>query len=196
MKNGSAPTSSILKCLRLGVAIHHGALPTAYRKEVERLLREGILKVTISSPTLAQGLNLSATAVIIHSLHPQSASGSRSREFKNVIGRAGRAYVDVEGIVLFPMFDDIARTAQHGKSSSTIWNRGRWKAAWCGLSHHFCSCAWARIGGDLNQLVDYVVNNAEAWTFPEIADEKPEDRERALADWDVISRRSIRRSSA
>ncbi|KAK0340194.1 hypothetical protein LTR94_031529, partial [Friedmanniomyces endolithicus] len=31
--------------------------------EVERLLRENVLKVTISSPTLAQGLNLSATAV-------------------------------------------------------------------------------------------------------------------------------------
>ena len=30
--------SAILKCLRLGVALHHGALPTAYRKEVERLL--------------------------------------------------------------------------------------------------------------------------------------------------------------
>ena len=58
----------ILECLRLGVAIHHGSLPTAYRKEIERLLRNGVLKVTISSPTLAQGLNLSATAVIFHSL--------------------------------------------------------------------------------------------------------------------------------
>jgi replicative superfamily II helicase len=43
-----------LQCLRLGVAIHHGALPTAFRKEIERLLRTGVLKVTISSPTLAQ----------------------------------------------------------------------------------------------------------------------------------------------
>ena len=32
--------------------------------------------------------------------------------------------------------------------------------------------------------MDYVVNNAAAWTFPEIANEKPEDRERALADWE------------
>jgi hypothetical protein len=40
----------IVECLKLGVAIHHGALPTAYRKEVERLLRDGVLKVTISSP--------------------------------------------------------------------------------------------------------------------------------------------------
>ena len=52
------PDHAILKCLRLGVALHHGALPTAYRKEVERLLRAGTLKVTISSPTLSQGLNL------------------------------------------------------------------------------------------------------------------------------------------
>lgn len=42
----------------------------------------------------------------------------------------------------------------------------------------------ARIGGDLNQLIDYVVNNAAAWTFPEIANEKPEDRERALSEWE------------
>ena len=73
------PNSAILKCLRLGVALHHGALPTAYRKEVERLLRDGVLKVTISSPTLAQGLNLSATAVIMHSLVIATASASRSR---------------------------------------------------------------------------------------------------------------------
>ena len=102
------PTSAILKCLRLGVALHHGALPMAYRKEVERLLRDGVLKVTISSPTLAQGLNLSATAVVMHSLHRHGEMINVS-EFKNVIGRAGRAYVDVEGIVLFPMFDDIAK---------------------------------------------------------------------------------------
>ena len=63
------PNSAILKCLRLGVALHHGALPTAYRKQIEHLLRENVLKVTISSPTLAQGLNLSATAVVMHSLH-------------------------------------------------------------------------------------------------------------------------------
>ena len=45
------PKSDILKCLRLGVALHHGALPTAYRREVERLLRDGVLKIAISSPT-------------------------------------------------------------------------------------------------------------------------------------------------
>ncbi|CUW40611.1 conserved protein of unknown function(containing Helicase, superfamily 1/2, ATP-binding domain,303-507;containing DNA/RNA helicase, DEAD/DEAH box type, N-terminal domian,311-471;containing Helicase, C-terminal domain,552-724;containing P-loop containing nucleoside triphosphate hydrolases domain,316-707) [Magnetospirillum sp. XM-1] len=88
------PDSAILKCLRLGVALHHGALPTAYRKEVERLLRDNVLKVTISSPTLAQGLNLSATAVVMHSLHRYGELIDIS-EFKNVIGRAGRAYARI-----------------------------------------------------------------------------------------------------
>src|SRR5258706_443825 len=112
------PNSGILKCLRLGVALHHGALPNAYRKEGERLLRENVLKVTISSPTLAQGLNLSATAVVMHSLH-RNGEKIEISEFKNVIGRAGRAYVDVEGIVLFPMFDDIAKKRRNWEALIT-----------------------------------------------------------------------------
>lgn len=96
--------SPVLACLRLGVAIHHGALPTPYRKEVERLLRDGILRVTASSPTLAQGLNPSATTLIFHGLKRGSEPIDIS-EFRNVVGRAGRAYVDVEGLVLMPMFD-------------------------------------------------------------------------------------------
>ncbi len=98
--------SPILACLRLGVALHHGALPTAYRKEIERLLRDGVLKVTISSPTLAQGLNLSATAIVMHSLH-RNRELIKVSEFRNVIGRAGRAYVDVEGLVIYPIFDKV-----------------------------------------------------------------------------------------
>lgn len=100
--------SDILECLRLGVAIHHGALPTPFRKEVELLLREGVLKVTVSSPTLAQGLNLSATTLIFHGLIRNREPIDIS-EFRNVVGRAGRAYVDVEGLVLMPMFDRIPR---------------------------------------------------------------------------------------
>lgn len=175
--------SAILKCLRLGVALHHGALPTAYRKEVERLLRENILKVTISSPTLAQGLNLSATAVVMHSLH-RSGERIEISEFKNVIGRAGRAYVDVEGIVLFPMFDDIAKKRRAWEALINDVGAREMESGLVRLVALLLRRMQARIGGDINQLVDYVVNNAAAWTFPEVANEKPEDRERALADWE------------
>ena len=85
--------------------MHHGALPSPYRKEVERLLQAGILKVTVSSPTLAQGLNLTATVLVFHGLTRRGESIEIS-EFRNVVGRAGRAYIDVEGLVLLPIFDN------------------------------------------------------------------------------------------
>lgn len=175
--------SAVLKCLRLGVALHHGALPTAYRKEVERLLRENILKVTISSPTLAQGLNLSATAVVMYSLH-RAGERIEISEFKNVIGRAGRAYVDVEGIVLFPMFADIPKKRRNWEALITDLGAREMESGLVRLVAALLSRMRARIGGDLNQLVEYVANSATAWTFPEVANEKPEDRERAIADWE------------
>jgi hypothetical protein len=93
----------ILQCLELGVAIHHGALPGPFRREIERLLQRGILKVTIASPTLAQGLNLSASAVLFHGVR-RSKDLLKGSEFANVIGRAGRAFVDTEGLILYPIF--------------------------------------------------------------------------------------------
>lgn len=175
--------SMILKCLRLGVALHHGALPTAYRKEVERLLRDNVLKVTISSPTLAQGLNLSATTIVMHSLH-RNGEVIEVSEFKNVIGRAGRAYVDVEGVVLFPMFDEIVKKKRNWEALITDLGAREMESGLVRLVVVLLLRMRARIGGDINELVDYVVNNAAIWTFPEVENEKPEARERALADWE------------
>lgn len=174
--------NAILQCLRLGVALHHGALPTAYRKEVENLLRNNILKITISSPTLAQGLNLSATAVVMHSLH-RAGERIEISEFKNVIGRAGRAYVDVEGVVLFPMFDDVAKKRSTWESLINDLGARNMESGLVQLVLALLLRMHAHIGGDLNQLIQYVANNAAAWTFPDVPNEKPEDRERAFVDW-------------
>ncbi|MEV7099030.1 DEAD/DEAH box helicase [Amycolatopsis sp. NPDC051045] len=98
----------ILRCLGIGVAIHHGALPGPFRREIERLLQRGALKITIASPTLAQGLNLSASAVLFHGLR-RGRDTLKGSEFANVIGRAGRAFVDTEGLVLYPVFEPTER---------------------------------------------------------------------------------------
>lgn len=105
-------------------------------------------------------------------------------EFKNIIGRAGRAYVDVEGIVLFPMFDGIVKKRRNWEALITDLGAREMESGLVRLVAVLLSRMRARIRGDLNQLVEYVVNNAAAWTFPEISDEEPEDRERALADWE------------
>ena len=47
---------------------------------------------------------------MMYSLH-RNRKLIETSEFRNVSGRAGRAYVDMEGIVLFPMFDKVARSA-------------------------------------------------------------------------------------
>ncbi|PVX83205.1 helicase-like protein [Paraburkholderia unamae] len=176
--------SNILKCLRLGVALHHGALPTAYRKEVERLLRDGVLKVTISSPTLAQGLNLSATVIVMHSLY-RNGERIKVSEFKNVIGRAGRAYVDVEGLVLFPIFEDV-RNKKHNDWVELIEDLGarEMESGLIQLIVGLLVRMHARVGGDLKNLMEYVVNNAEAWTFPEVIGERADKRDRALKEWE------------
>lgn len=178
------PNSDILKCLRIGVALHHGALPTAYRKEVERLLRDGVLKVTISSPTLAQGLNLSATAVVMHSLY-RHGEKIKASEFKNVIGRAGRAYIDIEGLVFYPIFED-TRNRKLNEWVGLIEDLGA-REMESGLVQLILSLLLrmhSKVGGDLNHLVDYVVNNPAAWTFPELAEEDGEKRARASNEWD------------
>ncbi len=91
-------------CLQIGVAIHHGRLPKPFLREVEALLAAGVVRVTVASPTLAQGLNLNAAIMLIPNLYRAGTLIPRE-ELANVAGRAGRAYVDLEGLVIHVIYD-------------------------------------------------------------------------------------------
>jgi hypothetical protein len=93
-------------CLKAGVAIHHGRLPSPFLRELEALLSEGVLKVIVASPTLSQGLNLNAAVLLVPALY-RASEKIKGEEFANVAGRAGRAFVDVEGLIVHVMFDKI-----------------------------------------------------------------------------------------
>ncbi len=93
-------------CLKAGVAIHHGRLPSPFLRELEALLSEGVLKVIVASPTLSQGLNLNAAVLLVPALY-RSSKKITGEEFANVAGRAGRAFVDVEGLIVHVMFDKV-----------------------------------------------------------------------------------------
>jgi len=86
-------------CLKLGVAIHHGRLPSPFLRELEALLARGVIKVIVASPTLSQGLNLNAAVLLVPYL-VRAGYRISGEEFANVAGRAGRAFVDVEGLVV------------------------------------------------------------------------------------------------
>jgi superfamily II DNA/RNA helicase len=90
-------------CLPLGVAIHHARLPSPFLREVEALLASGVLEVVIASPTLAQGLNLNAAVLLVPTIY-RAGVPLTGEEFANVAGRAGRAFVDLDGLVLHVMF--------------------------------------------------------------------------------------------
>ena len=92
--------------LKAGVAIHHGRLPSPFLRELEVLLSEGVLKVIVASPTLSQGLNLNAAVLLVPALY-RAGEKIKGEEFANVAGRAGRAFVDVEGLIVHVMFDRI-----------------------------------------------------------------------------------------
>lgn len=174
--------SPVLACLRLGVAIHHGALPTPYRKEVERLLREGVLRVTISSPTLAQGLNLSATTLIFHGLM-RAAEPIDIAEFRNVVGRAGRAYVDVEGLVLMPMFDRVSKRRADWKE---MVENAKGKEMESGLLRLLMFLVRRMVqktkAKDVATMVAYLAG-VSAWDFPVLATEGSDLAESERGRW-------------
>jgi hypothetical protein len=101
--------------LRIGVAIHHGRLPNPFLRELEVLLSEGVLKVIVASPTLSQGLNLNAAVLLVPYL-TRSGQQISAEEFANVAGRAGRAFVDSEGLIVRVIFDRPARRLRDWKA--------------------------------------------------------------------------------
>ncbi len=93
-----------VQALEIGVAIHHGRLPNPFLRELELLLGEGVIKLIVASPTLSQGLNLNAAVLLVPYLF-RAGELISGEEFANVAGRAGRAFVDVEGLVAHVIMD-------------------------------------------------------------------------------------------
>lgn len=173
----------ILACLKLGVAVHHGALPTPYRKEVERLLREGVLRVTVSSPTLAQGLNLAATSLVFRGVR-RGRDLLDVAEFRNVVGRAGRAYIDVEGLVLYPMFDKHRQRRNDWQELVADHSGREMESGLLRLIFTLLSRMANKLGTrDVGPLLEYVAGQA-AWEFPVLASETAEESAEARQRWD------------
>ena len=152
-----------VQCLSLGVAVHHGSLPKPFQREVERLLREGVLTITIASPTLAQGLNLNATTLLLHSLY-RNRNVIPAEEFFNVAGRAGRAFIDVEGQVICVDFENA-----YGNRWNSLVQAGINRNVRSGILRLVISlhAKFASKGVFTPaQLLEYLAGNANAWNPP------------------------------
>ena len=91
------------RLLRSGIGVHHAGMLPKYRRLVEQLAQEGLLKVICGTDTLGVGINVPIRTVVITALSKFDGARTRqlkAREFHQIAGRAGRAGFDTEGRVV------------------------------------------------------------------------------------------------
>lgn len=110
--------SNWLKYAKAGILCHNADLVSDVRLPLERLMYKEKPRVIIATSTLGQGVNLGVSTVIFSTLH-QAGSLINSRDFWNIAGRAGRAFVDYEGKIL------VALETEDKDSDSIDWHRKR-----------------------------------------------------------------------
>lgn len=165
-----------VKALQIGIAIHHGGLPNPFLRELEILLSEGIIKVIVASPTLSQGLNINAAVLLVPYL-TRAGVPLAGEEFANVAGRAGRAFVDVEGLVIHTIFD---KEAQRLREWQSLIQSARSRSLKSGLYQVILEI--------LNRLsatgilsredaFEYLVNSRDFWSIQEPVDPNGDERE-------------------
>jgi hypothetical protein len=154
------------RALRLGIGIHHGGLPRPFLAEIEHLLNDKVLPIVVASPTVAQGLDLSCSALVFHSIY-RGGEVIEPKEYANVVGRAGRAFVDLDGLTVYPVFE---KTKSKGDQRVRDYQKLRRQSE----SRHLESgilllirrivsvLAW-RLGDGYRGLIEYVLNHGGDW---------------------------------
>lgn len=91
------------RLIRQGIGVHHAGMLPKYRRLVERLAQEGLLKVISGTDTLGVGINVPIRTVLMTALSKFDGTRQRhlnAREFHQIAGRAGRAGFDTAGTVV------------------------------------------------------------------------------------------------
>ncbi|MFJ2757371.1 DEAD/DEAH box helicase [Nocardioides sp. NPDC087217] len=94
------PHHPLTHCLRNGIAFHHAGVPSMVLGLIEDLAASRILRSVAATTTVAEGADLPFRAVVIPHLNFQGGTGKLERDlYLNIIGRAGRANIAMEGVV-------------------------------------------------------------------------------------------------
>ena len=107
--------------LRGGLAYHHARLPPGLLRTIEGLAERSLLRAIATTTTVAEGAHLPFKVVVIPHLNFLGSGGARRLEkslYDNIIGRAGRAGVAAEGIVI--VLDSSSRTLK-GYVERELW---------------------------------------------------------------------------
>ena len=110
--------SYLTKAAALGIFAHHGNTPHGLRLAIEHAMRDGLIGLVVCTSTLAQGVNLPIRYLLVTGTQ-QGQDVIKSRDFHNLMGRAGRAGMHGEGTVIFTdpsLFDDRLKEPRRWKS--------------------------------------------------------------------------------
>lgn len=113
--------SVVAKAAALGMFVHHGTTPQGLRLSIEHAMQRELIKLVICTSTLAQGVNLPIRYLIVSGVN-QGAERIKTRDFQNLIGRAGRAGMHTEGLVVFadPRIIDNDDEANHWRKKTAV----------------------------------------------------------------------------
>ncbi|WP_189169393.1 DEAD/DEAH box helicase [Pilimelia anulata] len=94
---------TLSKLVRSGIGVHHAGMLPKYRRLVETLAQQGLMKVICGTDTLGVGINIPIRTVLFTGLSKYDGVRTRllyAREFHQIAGRAGRAGFDTIGTVV------------------------------------------------------------------------------------------------
>lgn len=100
---------------KMGVFSHSNNTPQGLRLAIEYAMQNDYVKFVICTSTLAQGVNLPIRYLIVTSIY-QAGSQIKTRDFHNLIGRAGRAGMHTEGSIIFADTSIYDEKNNYGKS--------------------------------------------------------------------------------
>ncbi len=106
---------TLSKLVRHGVGVHHAGMLPRYRRLVEQLAQDGLLKVICGTDTLGVGINVPIRTVLFTGLAKFDGTRQRilrAREFHQIAGRAGRAGYDTVGYVVVQAPEHVIENAR------------------------------------------------------------------------------------
>jgi len=171
-----------VRALEVGVGTHHGSLPRPFLNAVEELLDARRLSVVVASPTLAQGIDLACSVLIFRSLKRYEGgqwTPISAAELSNVVGRSGRAFVDLDGITVLPTFDAGTRSQQHAVFERLI-KDSKGQRLWSGLAILIWQIGQRlalKLGTQKEELLEYVLNQHDLWEDARLTASEQEDDE-------------------
>jgi helicase len=119
MRVDTVTAEKLAYCIKHSVAFHHAGLSSDQRKLIEGWFRENRIKVIVSTPTLASGLNLPARRVVVRDYKRYDANYGMTDipvlEYKQMAGRAGRPGFDTygEAILIAKSLPECEALAEH-----------------------------------------------------------------------------------